>query len=39
MTTCKILNVDEMKGIIRVANTDAYDGTPIVDPKGILPCV
>jgi len=37
MTTCKILQVDEMKGIIRVADIDAYDGTPIVDLKAYFP--
>lgn len=37
MTTCKILNVDKMKGIIRVADIDAYDGTPIVDLKTYFP--
>lgn len=37
MTTCKILEVDEMKGIIRVADIDGYDGTPIVDLKAYFP--
>jgi tRNA-Thr(GGU) m(6)t(6)A37 methyltransferase TsaA len=37
MTTCKILEIDEMKGIIRVADIDAYDGTPIVDLKPYFP--
>jgi len=37
MTTCKILHVDETKGIIRVADIDAYDGTPIVDLKAYFP--
>ena len=37
MTTCKILEVDEEKGIVRVANINAYDGTPIVDLKAYFP--
>ena len=37
MTTCKILEVDEEKGIVRVANVDAYDGTPVVDLKAYFP--
>ena len=37
MTTCEILEVDEEKGIVRVANIDAYDGTPIVDLKAYFP--
>lgn len=31
MTTCKILKVDEVKGIVTVADIDAYNGTPIID--------
>jgi tRNA-Thr(GGU) m(6)t(6)A37 methyltransferase TsaA len=37
MTTCKILTVDEQKGIVAVADIDAYDGTPIVDLKAYFP--
>ncbi|MCK4594056.1 tRNA (N6-threonylcarbamoyladenosine(37)-N6)-methyltransferase TrmO [bacterium] len=37
ITTCKILEVDEESGIIRVPNLDAYDGTPIVDLKAYFP--
>ena len=37
MTTCRILGVDEKKGIVQVADIDAYDGTPIVDLKGYFP--
>jgi len=37
MTTCKILKVDEDKGIVAVADIDAYDGTPIVDLKAYFP--
>ena len=37
ITTCKILEVDEEKGVVRVANIDAYDGTPIVDLKAYFP--
>jgi tRNA-Thr(GGU) m(6)t(6)A37 methyltransferase TsaA len=37
VTTCKILEVDDEKGVVRVANIDAYDGTPIVDLKAYFP--
>jgi len=37
VTTCKILALDEEKGIVQVANIDAYDGTPIVDLKAYFP--
>jgi tRNA-Thr(GGU) m(6)t(6)A37 methyltransferase TsaA len=37
MTTCRILEVDEEEGIVRVANVDAYDGTPVVDLKAYFP--
>lgn len=37
MTTCKLLGVDEAAGVVRVANIDAFDGTPIVDLKAYFP--
>jgi tRNA-Thr(GGU) m(6)t(6)A37 methyltransferase TsaA len=37
MTTCKLSAVDETSGIVRVADIDAYDGTPIVDLKAYFP--
>jgi len=37
MTTCKLLGVDEQRGVVRVADIDAYDGTPIVDLKAYFP--
>lgn len=37
MTTCKILDVAEERGIVRVAEIDAFDGTPIVDLKAYFP--
>jgi len=37
MTTCKLLAVDEKRGVIQVANIDAHDGTPIVDLKAYFP--
>jgi tRNA-Thr(GGU) m(6)t(6)A37 methyltransferase TsaA len=37
MTVCKILTVDEAKGIVKVAKIDAFDGTPILDLKGYIP--
>jgi tRNA-Thr(GGU) m(6)t(6)A37 methyltransferase TsaA len=37
MTTCKLLAVDEERGVVQVASIDAYDGTPIVDLKAYFP--
>ncbi len=37
MTTCQILGVDEVRGIVRVGDIDAFDGTPIVDLKAYFP--
>lgn len=37
MTTCKTLKVNEIEGIVTVADIDAYDGTPIVDLKAYFP--
>jgi tRNA-Thr(GGU) m(6)t(6)A37 methyltransferase TsaA len=37
MTTCKLLNVRSQEGMIRVADIDAVDGTPIVDLKAYFP--
>lgn len=37
MTTCKLLSVDQSKGIVRIANIDAVDGTPVVDLKAYFP--
>ena len=37
MTTCKILEVDEEGGIVRVGNIDAFDGTAVVDLKAYFP--
>ena len=37
MTTCKLLEVDEEKGIVHIADIDAYDGTAIVDLKAYFP--
>ena len=31
MTTCKLLAVDEERGVVQVTNIDVYDGTPILD--------
>lgn len=39
MTTCNISEVDEENGIVRVANIDAFDGTPILDLKAYFPVV
>jgi effector-binding domain-containing protein len=37
MTVCKLLAVDEAQGTVRVADIDAYDGTPVVDLKAYFP--
>lgn len=37
LTTCKQLGVDEVSGIVQVAEIDAYDGTPIIDLKAYFP--
>jgi tRNA (adenine37-N6)-methyltransferase len=37
ITTCKILEVNEEQGTVRVANIDALDGTPILDLKAYFP--
>ena len=37
MTTCRLMDVDEGKGIVKIADIDAYDGTPIVDLKAYFP--
>lgn len=37
MTTCKLEGVDQEKGIVRVADIDAYDGTGVVDLKAYFP--
>jgi tRNA-Thr(GGU) m(6)t(6)A37 methyltransferase TsaA len=37
MTTCKVLTVDEQKGVVEVAKVDAFDGTPIIDLKAYFP--
>lgn len=37
MTVCKILEVDEQEGVLRVADIDAFDGTPVVDLKAYFP--
>jgi tRNA-Thr(GGU) m(6)t(6)A37 methyltransferase TsaA len=37
MTICKLQNLDEANGLVRVYNLDAFDGTPIVDLKAYFP--
>ena len=37
LTVCKLLAVDEAQGVVRVADIDAYDGTPVVDLKAYFP--
>ncbi len=37
MTTCKILGVDQENGVVRVADIDAFDETPLLDLKAYFP--
>lgn len=37
MTVCKILEVDEAEGTVKLAKIDAFDGTSILDLKGYIP--
>lgn len=37
MTTCRLLAVDEARGIVRLADLDAFEGTPLVDLKAYFP--
>ena len=37
MTTCKLLEVDEEGGVLKVADIDAFDGSQIVDLKAYFP--
>ena len=37
LTTCKLLAVDEEKGILRIQDIDAYDESPVVDIKAYFP--
>lgn len=37
MSTCRMLGVDGKKGMVRVANIDACDGTPVLDLKAYFP--
>ena len=36
-TVCKILEVDEERGLVRLEYIDAFDGTPVVDLKAYFP--
>lgn len=37
LTICKVLEVDESKGFVEIANVDTFDGTPILDLKAYFP--
>jgi tRNA-Thr(GGU) m(6)t(6)A37 methyltransferase TsaA len=37
ITACKMVEVDEKNGIVRLEYIDAYDGTPVVDLKAYFP--
>ena len=37
LTTVKILDVDHDQGSIKIADMDAYDGTPVLDIKAYMP--
>ncbi len=36
-TVCEIVTVDENKGVVRIANIDAFDKTPVLDLKAYFP--
>lgn len=36
-TTCRLLKVDEDKGVLEIENIDAFDGTPLIDIKCYSP--
>jgi len=37
LSTCKLLDVDEANGVVKIAEIDALDGTSIVDLKAYFP--
>jgi len=37
LTTVKILEVDHDQGLVKIADMDAYDGTPVLDLKAYIP--
>jgi tRNA-Thr(GGU) m(6)t(6)A37 methyltransferase TsaA len=37
MTTCEMWDVDEQRGIVRLVDLDACDGTPVLDLKAYFP--
>ena len=37
LTTAKILGIDHVQGEIKIANIDAFDGTPVLDLKAYIP--
>jgi tRNA-Thr(GGU) m(6)t(6)A37 methyltransferase TsaA len=37
LTPCRIITVDEGKGVVRVNDVDALDGSPIIDLKAYFP--
>ena len=37
LSTVKLLKVDHRKGVVEIADIDAYDGTPVLDIKAYLP--
>ena len=37
MTTCEMLEVDDVGGMVKIAEIDAFDGTAVVDLKAYFP--
>lgn len=37
LTTARIVSVDHDRGVVEIANIDAFDGTPVLDLKAYLP--
>jgi len=37
LTACRILQIDEKKGVLKLEYIDAFDGTPVLDLKPYIP--
>ena len=37
LSTCKLVEVDEVKGVVRLGEIDTFDGTPVLDLKAYFP--
>jgi len=39
LSTAKILGIQHSEGMIRIADIDAYEGTPVLDIKAYMPSI